>query len=390
MAQLFRANDQKSLWAEAYDRDSTNLLSIQRDVAYRIAESLSLKVLPDAASFSPAPATVNSAAYDDYLKGIFACNRSSLEGEQGAIQLLRRAVSEDPGFARAYAALASCYGASFHFGFLSSDAAHQQAKTAALKALELDDSLEDAHLALANILYQYDWDWAGAEREFRRALEINPSSASAHRFYSGYLVMVGRYDEALTQAHIAQQLDPLSLDTRSMSCLVLNASRQYGRSIEECQKILELDAGSVLPGYYVASAHLYSKDYAQALEELKRLRNASEDSSHAYLLVAAAIANASQGNQAEVKKELNELIQLSSRSLVSPYELAEVYIHMGDKEQALAHLKEALDHHSYDLVYLANDPDFDPLRSDPRFQAIENRLGYPGSAFGATSRQNSN
>ena len=386
-AQLFRAKDQGSLWAEAYDRDAANLLSIQSDVANRIAESLSLKVLPDATSLGAPPEMVNSEAYDDYLKGIFACNRASLEGEQGAIQLLRRSVNEDPRFARAYAALASCYGASFHFGFLSSEATHEQAKAAALKALELDSSLEDAHLALANILYEYDWDWAASEREFRRALEINPSSASAHRFYSGYLTMVGRYDEALIQVRMAQQLDPISLDTRSMACLVLNASREYKRAIEECQKILELDPSSVLAGYYVATAHLYLKDYAQSLSELKKLRAANNDSSHTFLLVASAIANAAEGNQSDAKKGLEELITLSKSSLVTPYELAEVYSHFGDKEQTFAHLNEAFDQHSYDLVYLASDADFDEIRADPRYQVIERRLEYPNSVLEAPFRQ---
>ena len=137
----------------------------------------------------------------------------------------------------------------------------------------------------------------------------------------------------------------------------------------------------------MASAHLYQRDFARSLAELKKLRLANNDSSHAYLLVAMAIANADQGNQAEARSELDELIALSNRSLVSPYELSEVYSHLGDRDQALARLSEALDHHSYDLVYLANDPDFDQLRSDARFEEIEGRLRYPDSALNASSRQ---
>lgn len=381
-AQLYKASDLSSVWAEQYERDAANLLAIQSDVANRITQSLSLKLLP-ATPAHKITAPVDPKAYDAYLKGLFQCNRLNSEGAQRGVQFFQQAIHIEPGFAPAYAALASCLHSSYFLGFLSSGQAHEQAKSAAQKALALDDSLVDAHLTLASILYEYDWNWPAAEKEFRRALELNPSSVKGCRLYAGYLMFAGRFDEALTEIRKAQQLDPASLQINSMLGLVYVNARQYVRAAQQCKEVMDLDPNFSDAHYCVGLAYYYQKQYSEALSEFKKSLDLDPDPTQD--LVALGATHAAMGDRKDATQAIDELTRRSKQHYVSAYGIADIYNRLGEKDQAFASLKKALAERSSDLLLLATDPDFDDLHQDPRFRQMVLRIGFPNSTFATYS-----
>ena len=234
--QLFKSGDQGSLWTQAYDLDAKDLLIIQRDVADRIARSLSLEVLPQRASAASGANPLNADAYDEYLKGLFELNQRTESALRRSITSFETATAKDPNFAAAYASLAAAYNVGAGWNFFSPADSYPKAKAAAQKALSLDESLPDAHAAYAEVLHDYDWDWGDAEREYQRTLELNPSSASGHKGYAEYLTHAGRYDAALAEIRRAQALDPGSLVMSALVCYVYYHAREYEKAVHECGK----------------------------------------------------------------------------------------------------------------------------------------------------------
>jgi TolB-like protein/DNA-binding winged helix-turn-helix (wHTH) protein/Tfp pilus assembly protein PilF len=378
-AQLFNARDQGSLWTEDYERNASDLFSIQREVADRIAHSLSLELL--APPVRPATGTnpVDAEAYDDYLKGLFELNKRTPADLQKSIVYFGQASQKDPQFAPAYAALAYSYSTAAGWTYLSPTEAYPKAKVAAQKALALDDSLADSHLALAEVLHDYDWDWSGAEKEYLRGLELNPSSGVGHKLYAEYLTHAGRYQEALAEIRKAQQLDPSSLITNSFVCFVYLHAREYDNAIKECKKDIELDPRFMPAHDWLGISYLFTGRYQEAAAEFKKALDLSSNAN--YFLTALALTNGLQGEKAEAKKILGELKLRGTQTYVSPFGLADVYISLGDKEQALAMLEQAVRERSADLMFLADAPEFDVLHDDPRFKAMEDRIGFPDSAM---------
>ena len=370
-AQLFKGGVPGSLWTEAYERNANDLLTIQRDVADRIAGSLSLTLFPAASSASSESAGVSPKAYDVYLKGVYQCRHLYANGPKAALQFFQQAIDEQPNFARAYAELASCYESEVRGGFLLPDQGFPPAKAAVQKALELDNSLADAHLVLADLLYSYEWDWSGAENEFRQAINLNPSSEWAHGRYATYLMLLSRFDEALAEAQKAQRLDPLSLQMDSTACLVYSGARQYEKAVQECRRILDIDPKFITAHYYIGVSEIYERKYADALLELKVAQPLGNP-----VLLADAIAHATQGDRQQALQELEQLKQHAKTAYVSPYGLAEVYSHLGDQQKAFEMLDESFRQHCGDLIYLGIDPDFDNLRDNPRFKQMLGRIGF--------------
>jgi len=378
-AELFRARDHGSIWTQAYERNAGDLLAIQREVADRIAESLSLEVLPPAGRTATAANSVNPEAYDVYLKGLLEMNVQSRNDIHKSIESLELATRKDAQFAPAYAALANAYNMSTSWGYLSPTEGYPRAKAAAQKALAIDSTLADAHLADAEVLHEYDWDWAGAAREYIRALELNPSSAMGHNLYASYLTDVGRYPEALAEVRRAQELDPSSLLTHSMVCFVHLRAREYDAGIRDCKEDLELDRqfwpAHALLGYM----YTYTRRYADAVVEFRRALVSSGNESS--ILPPLAMAEGLAGHTEEAKKLLKEIKAGAKQAYVAPYDLADVYIGLGDKEQALAMLAKSMDAHDAELVILATAPEFDGLHEDARFKAMISRIGFPESAL---------
>jgi TolB-like protein/Flp pilus assembly protein TadD len=382
-ADLFSARHHGSLWSEAYDRNAGDLLAIQREVADRIAESLSLEVLTPSARSVTAPNSAIPEANDAYLKGLLELNKRTPEELQKSIGNFERATEKDPQFAPAYAALAYSYNVAAAWNYLSSTEAYPKAKAAAQRALAIDNTLADAHLANAEVLNEYDWDWAGAEKEYVRGLELNPSSAVGHKMYAEYLTHVGRYQEAFEEIRRAQQLDPASLLTNSFVCYVYIRAGEYDKGIKECKQDLELDPQFVSVHVWLAYAYVYTRRYPDAAAEFSKALDLSGNAN--YFLTGLAMTRAFEGNKEEAKKLLGEIKLRAKYTYVSPYGLAQVYAGLGDKEQALAMLSQALREHSADLVFLASAQEFDTLRDEARFKDMIARIGFPAPAGRAPS-----
>ena len=378
-AQLFNARDRGSLWTEAYERNASDLFSIQREVADRIAQSLSLELLAPAVHSAAAARPVDSEAYDAYLKGLFELNKRTPADLQKSIAYFGLASQKDPQFAPAYAAMAYSYNVAAGWTYLSPTEAYPKAKAAAQKALAIDDTLADSHLANAEVLHDYDWDWSGAEQEYLRALELNPSSAVGHKLYAEYLTHAGRYQEALAQIRKAQQLDPASLITNAFVCFVYMHAREYDNAIKECKKDIELDPRFMPAHDWLGFSYLFKGRYEEAAAEFRKALDLSGNAN--YFLTALAMTDGLEGKKEEAKKILGELKLRATQTYVSPYGLADVYIGLGDKEQALAMLERAARERSADLMFLAGAPEFDALHDEPGFKAIVARIGFPESAM---------
>jgi TolB-like protein/DNA-binding winged helix-turn-helix (wHTH) protein/Flp pilus assembly protein TadD len=376
-AQLYKAAEQGSLWTEAYDRDARDLLVIQQDVADRIAHSLSLEVFP-VAGRNVATNSANPDAYDDYLKGLFELNKRTQEDLRRSIAYFEQATARDQSFAPAYAALASSYNVAAGWAFLSPAEAYPKAKTAAQKALVLDETLADAHAAYAEILHDYDWDWNSAEREYQRALELNPSSADGHRVYAEYLTHAGRYTEAMTEIRKAQRLDPESLVMSAFVCYVYYHAREYETAIRECGKVLELDPTFMPAHYWRGASYVFVGRYQEAGEDLRKAAELSENAS--YFLTWIALSYAREGKKTDARKALEQLRMDSQRHYVSPYGLASIHLALGDREHAMTLLEKACQERAADTMFLATAQEFDPLRGDPRFDRLISLTRFPSSA----------
>jgi TolB-like protein/DNA-binding winged helix-turn-helix (wHTH) protein/Flp pilus assembly protein TadD len=378
-AQLYNARTQESLWTEAYERSDKDLLVIQREVADRIAQSLSLELLhaPEQPVTSSRP--VNPEAYDAYLKGLYELNERSPAHLQKSIAYFSSASEKDPQFAPAYAGLAYSYSVVAGWTYLSPGEAYPKAKAAAQRALAIDSSLADAHLANAEVLHDYDWDWPSAEQEYLRGLELNPSSAVGHKLYAEFLTHSARFGEALSEIRKAQQLDPASLITNSFVCFVYMHAREFEKAITECKKDLELDPKFVPAHDWLAYAYVFTGRYREAAYEFRKAMELSGNAN--YFLTGLAMTHAFEGDKAEARKILAELKSRAAHIYVSPFGLADIYIALGDKENAVAMLNQGLQEHSADMMFLATAPEFDSLHGDPRFRAIVARIGFPEAAL---------
>jgi TolB-like protein/DNA-binding winged helix-turn-helix (wHTH) protein/Tfp pilus assembly protein PilF len=375
-AQLIKVSDRTNMWAGSYEREFRDLLSVQAEVATAIAQEIRIRLTSREqqrlAQFRP----VNSQAYQAYLKGRFFWNKRSAEKVRKAIEYFEQAISADPAYAAAHAGLADCYTALGHYGAAPPAAAYPRARAAALRALEIDEQLAEAHAALAAIKTHYDWDWPGAEREYKRAIRLNPSYASAYQWYATYLAVMGRSDEAARQDARALELDPLSPLISTTTGLHLYFARQYRQAIDQHRKALELEPEFALARLNLGRAYLGAGMFPQAVVEFEKAVQFSDRSPA--MLAALAQAYGFTGQADKAQGLLKELIERSKTTYISPYDIALVYVGLRDKDQAFAWLQKALEEHSTALIYLRMHPWADGLRSDPRFQDLLGRLRLPG------------
>jgi TolB-like protein/Tfp pilus assembly protein PilF len=369
--QLIHAPTDQLLWAKPYERGMGDILGLQREVAQAIVDEIKIKLTPQEQARLASARPVNPEAYQAYLKGNYL-NRGTDEQRRKAKQYFEQAVSIDPSYAPAYAGMADYYWGA---PGVDSRVAMPKAKQYALKALDLDPNLAHAHTALAAVRFYGDWDWAAAEKEFKRALELNPSDAEAHRRYSVYLSALGRGEEALAEIRRAQQLDPLSTLTQVDVGWMFYFARQYDQAVEQCRRALELDPNSDNSYDCLGSGYLAKGRYEQAIAAFQRALSLSGgDPDH---LVGLARAYALAGRKAEARKVLRELRQLSEGAYVPPYYLAAVHVALGENEQALTWLEKAYRERDTYLPWLKVDEALDPLRADPRFHELLSRLRLP-------------
>jgi TolB-like protein/Tfp pilus assembly protein PilF len=371
-AQLIQTKDQTHVWARQYDRELKELLTLQGEIAQEIADEIQLTL----GDHKPAPALPTRSpqqyeAYDLYLRGQYFLNKRTTSDLEQAIAYFQRATSKDPNYARAYAGIADSYALMGGYAGLPQAEFMSKARTAALKALEIDDRLPEAHTALALIVQNYDWDWQTAEKEFRRAIELNPNYATAHHWYAEHLMWLGRFDEALQESEQARQLDPLSLIIAADNGAILYFSRQYDRAIGKWRSVLEMDPqfsrAHLIKGAYVEKAR-----FAEALADTERMRQVTPVA--AYWSWRAYLYGRS-GQMAQARHALHELLQWNKSHRVDPILVTMAYLGVGDREQSVAWLEKAHAQHSNELVSLKVNPIYDLLRGDPRFQDLLKRVG---------------
>jgi serine/threonine-protein kinase len=377
-AELMDIRDNKQLWGEQYERKVSDLLSVQREIASEISSSLRLKLSGPEQSRVTKRYTDNPEAYQLYLKGRFYWNKRTEEGVRKGTEYFQQAIEKDPTYALAYTGIADCYsllGLHIDVGSLSPHEAAPKAKAAAMKALEMDNDLSEANTSLAFVRLNYDWDWSGAEAEFRRGIELNPNSANAHHWYSHYLIAMGRIEESLTESKRALELDPLSLIMNThLGWHYMNA-HQPDLAIEQFKKVIEMDPNYGLPHWYIAQAYEEKGKYSEAESELRRAEDLLKD--NVMLIADTGHLFAALGKKDQALKVIDELKGLSKQRYVSSYHVSLIYIELGEKDPAFEWLDKAYAERSDLLVYLKVDPRVDSLRSDVRFTDLVKRVGLP-------------
>ena len=374
-AQLIQVSDQTHLWAQTYDRNLRDVFGIQTEVARAIADEISLKLPPEQQKRLAGVSTVNPEAFDFYLNGRYFSHRGS-DGIPRAVENFQRAIAKDPDYALAYSGLADAYTTQALWGWESPKLALEQAKVAAEKALALNSSLAEAHASSAYVKL-YSWDFRAAEGEFRRALELNPSYANAHHWYSHCLVALGRMDESLTETNRALIFDPLDLSIQTHLGWHHYYAREYDQVIAPINKALESDASHrsrVGPHAILGAVYEQKGMYDEAIANF---RDAVGQSGGIPVYIAQlAHAQAASGNKAEALRLLEEL-KRPRQKYVPPEEIAAVYVALGQKETAFEWLEQAYQIRSASLINLKVDPRFDSLRSDQRFSDLVRRVGLP-------------
>ncbi len=374
-SQLVQANPERHLWSESYQRDLRDVILLQQEVTQAIAREIRVTLTPqERAWVSAARRPVNRDAYEDYLKGLFYWSQRTPESLRKSAEYFQQSIAKDPGYAPAYASLAEFYSASSQYGVLTSKESLPKAKAAAMKALALDGSLAEAHAALADALVE-DYDWKNAETEYRRSLELNPGSARVHYLYSlGFLTPLGRHAEAIAEMQRAQELDPLSLIINANLGATFMLARQFDQAIQQSRRTLEMD-----PHFVPARGNLALAYQGKGMleENIREIQKVLADSYAPQPVSQLARAYALAGKRAEALKVMSKLKELSKQAYVSSYDVATVYVALGQKDQALAELEHAYDEHSERLIWLAVDWRFDNLHSDPRFQNLLRRMNFP-------------
>ena len=377
-AHLIHGADDRHLWADSYERDLRDILSLQNQVAQAIADQIKVKLTPEEHARLSVSRTVDPEAYQLYLRGRYLWNQRTERTINEAIRYFEAALRKDPNYASAYSGLADCYsslGDSNDVGSLPPKEAIPKAKEAATRALALDDTRAEAHNSLGFINLLYDWNWQSAETEFKRALELNPRSADAHHWYSHLLMALGKPGEAQAESKRALDLDDLNPIINTHLGWAYVFARQYDKAIEQLSRTLELFPDFGLAHWYLALAYEQKAAYAQALPEFRRAQTVV--TGNVVVLADLGHAYAVSGNAADARQILEQLTALSGRRYVPSTSVALIYAGLGDYDRAFEWLDKAVAERSEWLIYLKVDPRLDPLRSDSRFPQLERRVGLP-------------
>jgi TolB-like protein/DNA-binding winged helix-turn-helix (wHTH) protein len=373
-AQLIDARSDKHLWAHGYERGLRDVLGLQDEVARDIAEEIRVKLTPQERARLAGSHPVNPQAHEAYLKGLYYWNQLTEAGVRKSLAFFQEAIAKDPNYALPYSGLANYYGVMYvRFEAYSRNDACPKAEAAALKAVELDDSLAEGHHALAAIRLVCDWDWQGSESEFKRAIDLNPNYAEAHRVYADLLAFKGHPDQAVAEAQRAVENDPMSPDINMELGWIYYLTRHYQRAIGQFQKAEGMDPNR--PEVHAGLGNVYAQKGKLDLA-IREYRKAVELSGEApWALSALGYADALAGRRREAFEILGRLNAMSKNRLVETLERALIYIGLGDKQQAFVWLAKAYEAREWDMTGLKADPAYDSLRSDPRFQDLVRRVG---------------
>ena len=373
--QLIRIGDQTHVWARQYDHQMREILVLQHKIGEEVADKIQHalgKPKPSQLAQKPQPTPQSYEAYDLWLKGQYFWNKRTATDFQMAVEYFQRAIEKDSAYANAYVGLASCYALMGGYMMRPQTEFMPKARTAAERALELDESSAEAHTVLALIVQNYDLDWRKAETEFRRAIELNPSYATAHHWYAEHLMWRGRFEEALSKSDEARRLDPHSLIISADRGAILYYSRQYDRAIEHFRAVREMDPKFQRSGLII---HAYGQKglFADALAEITA--HPPPAMSSPWYWSELTYAYGRSGQHAQAQRTLDKLLELNRKQELGAEAVIWAYLGVGNNEQALAWLEKAYTQRSPAMTYLKVDPRYDPLRREPRFQDLLRRAG---------------
>ena len=367
--ELIDARDRTQVWGEQYVRKTTDLLALQSEISREIADKLRLRLTPGEQQQIAKRETVNPEAYELLLKGRFHRSKGGVEDRKKAADFFNQAIALDPSYAPPYAALSDIYRSLVGGTVFDAKEYLPKGEAAAKKALELDESLAEAHYALAN-LKTYAWQWEDAEREYKRAVELNPNLALAHRWYASYLRLMGQHEQAISEINRARELDPLSPGVNATVGYILLNARQYDRAIEVLKNTLGLNGEYPYTYLFLGFNYAAKGMYTEAIAAYKQAVELGLDTSSTQIFLGSAYARAGQREQAQAI-----LKRLQNDENVSPGQLAILYSALDETQLAFKSLEKAYQQHDLQLQYLGVDPAFDPLRTDPRFTDLLRRVG---------------
>lgn len=371
---MFRVSDGALLWAESFDERDADIFTLQDSISERVANSLSLELNPEERSKLKRRYTENLEAYELYNKGRYFWNNRSSDDLRKSIGFYEQAIAKDPNYSLAYASMAESYVVLQLFTRSQDRDLFPKAKQAAERALSLDDNLAEAHTALALIKEQHEWDWAGAETEFRRAIAANPNYATAHQWYGEFLAFMGRTPEGIVEVEKAVELDPLSLSTNTARAFPYLAARQFDRAIEKTKPALELEEAFPLARYYLGRSYDGVGRHKEAVAEYQKAIATSGRST--FFASAMIFALVKSGQRAEAEKAFAEIQELSQKEPISRYVLARSLAALGKKEQAFAELEKAFQDRDGLLIVVKIDQNLDEIRDDPRYQALLKKMRF--------------
>jgi TolB-like protein/DNA-binding winged helix-turn-helix (wHTH) protein/Tfp pilus assembly protein PilF len=368
-AQLIRVSDQTNLWAQNYERNLLDLLQIENELGKAIARQVQISLTPQQEMDLSKMRTLNPDAYDLYLKGRFYWNQRTPAGFWKGIESFKQAIEKDPDYAQAYVGLADCYILLGPNDVLPAKEVYPLAKAAALKALQLDDGLAEAHASLGFLMLLYDWNPAQAEKQFQRAIELDPNYPTAHHWYAYDLAAMKRSDEAVAEIRRAVELDPLSSIINTDAGQILLFARRSDEAIAQCHKAIGLDPEFKQAYWYLALLYQEEGLFDQALDAFLKAPPGFPDSQ-----TAAIRSSGISGIKSYWRQRLAMLEQQAKEHYVSPYAFAVTYALMGDRDRSLENLGKAIDERYPSMVFVQIEPVFDSLRSDPRFAALLHRI----------------
>ncbi|HJX83764.1 MAG TPA: tetratricopeptide repeat protein, partial [Candidatus Angelobacter sp.] len=372
--QLIDARNDRHLWAESYERDFGDILNVQNTVALEIAGQVRASLTSQERKAFDVRRTVVPEAYDAYLRGRNELGKQRQDALRKGLEYFQQAIALDRLYAPAYAGLADSYSLLVNYSALPPREAFPRARSAALKALELDPALAEAHTSLAYVKHHFDWDWSGAEAEYKQSIQLDPNNAITHLRYAELLSNVARHDEALREVRRAHELAPLSLVIQANIGSVLYHARRYDEAITELQKVLAADPHRAWSRIFLAMCYEQKRLYPEALAELETVRAefngqpASDDEAHLY---------ASMGRTQDARRLLKDLEQPAPDGVQDWFFIAGIYAQLGEKDQAFYWLEQAYENRDFFMTYLKVFPQMDPLRSDPRYTSMVRRMGFP-------------
>jgi len=374
-AQLVLVADETHLWADTYERPLGDILKLQSEVSRAVAKEIRVKLTPREERRLAAAQDVSPAAYEAYLKGRHLWNKRTEDGMRKSIAQYEEAIREKPGYAYAYCGIADSYVMLACRGMAPAKETLLKAKAAARRAIELDPELGDVHGSLAHVRL-HDWDWEGLERDFQRAIELNPAQAIVYYWYGEYLMSMGRPEEAIAVTQKAYEIDPLSAVVGASLGMILYLARSYRQAMEVLQRARDANPDHFLPYMRMGLVRIQQGKYEEAIQNLSRAADLAEGSTET--LAALATAQAAVGNIENARLVLDQLLNPNSKRYVLPYNIAKIYSAAADPDKAFAWLETAYKEGNADLIELNSEPLFDTLRTDLRFADLMRRVGWTG------------